>query len=195
MPEWAARQAVGRVAVIHPHSRPRIAPWGDQAVVAFGRGEKLFCCFFDGKKWGEPVPTGIAGEASSLCHFEGKTVYLAATDGEIYRLEGRKWTKDSPPGGVGKGRLDYPGCRKTRLSAAGKVLVAIWTDGKKLFTSSKPGGRAGGWSAPREIFNEERGVHHLGVPVRSVENFVPLVWSIRGKNTGARFLRVPVKQP
>ncbi|MHC4916895.1 MAG: beta propeller repeat protein, partial [Planctomycetota bacterium] len=195
MPGWAPRQAVGRVADIHPHSRPQIAPWGEHAVVVFGKGGKLYCSFFTGEKWDAAVATGITGEASSLCHFEGETVYLAATDGEVYRLEALKWVKDSPPGGVGKGRLGYPGCRKTRLSAAGKVLVAAWTDGKKLFTSARPGDGTGGWSKPREIFNEERGVHHLGVPVRSVENFVPLVWSISGKNAGARFVRIPVKQP
>jgi hypothetical protein len=195
MPEWAPRQAVGRVADISAHSRPLVAPWGDEVLAVFGSGGKLHCSFFDGKKWGPPAAAGISGEAASLCHFEGKTVYLAATDGEVYRLEDTRWIKDSPPGGVGKGKLDYPGCRPTRLSAAGKVLVAVWTDGKKLFTSSKPGGGRGGWSNPREMFDEERGVHHIGAPTRSVENFVPFVWSIRGKSAGARFLRVPVKQP
>ncbi|MFH0982062.1 MAG: hypothetical protein V2A79_11030 [Planctomycetota bacterium] len=41
--------------------------------------------------------------------------------------------------------------------------------------------------------NEERGVHHIGAPVRSVENFVPFVRSIT--KGGARFVRVPVQQP
>jgi hypothetical protein len=191
MPDWVPGGAIGRVATIHPHSRPLIGAWGDHALVVFGRGGQLFCSFFNGGKWGAPVATGIKGEAASLCHLEGKRVYMAATDGQVYRLEGAKWVKDSPPGGVGKGRLDYPGCRRTRLSAAGKTLVAVWTDGKKLLTSQKP--RDGKWSTPREIFNEERGVHHIGAPVRSVENFVPFVWSIRGKNSGARFVRIPVK--
>ncbi len=190
-PKWAPRQAQGKVGPMNAHSRPGIAPWGDQVMCAFSRGSRLVCSFFDGTRWSEPVEAGLKGYAASLVHFEGKTVYMAVTDGEIYRLEGKKWVKDSPPGGVGKGKLPYPGCGRTRLSVAGKVLVAVWTDGKKIFTSQKPKG--GSWSKPNMIFNEERGVHHIGAPVRSVENFVPFVWSIR--KASARFVRIPVKQP
>jgi hypothetical protein len=82
---------------------------------------------------------------------------------------------------------------KTVVKLDNVRLAAIWTDGKKLFTSQKPAG--GAWSKPREIFNEERGVHHIGAPARSAENFVPFVWSIRGKNSGARFVRIPVNPP
>jgi len=191
MPDWAPEQALGLIAPMHPHSRPEIAPWGDHVMVAFGQNYRISCSFFDGVRWGAALPTRIKGFPASLAHFDGKTVYLATNAGKVYRLDGGKWVEDPPPGGVGTGRLPYPGCSKTRLSVAGNVLVAIWTDGKRLFTSQKPAG--GDWSKPKEIFNEERGVHHIGAPARSVENFVPFVWSIR--KAGARFVRIPVTQP
>ncbi|MFH0982175.1 MAG: carbohydrate binding domain-containing protein [Planctomycetota bacterium] len=191
MPDWAREQATGRVGRGVPHAQPWMAPWGEQVVCAFVQGERLVCAFFDGTKWGAPQPTGQKTAPACMVHFDGKTVYLAGTDGKVYRLDGDKWVEDSPPGGVGKGTLPYPGCTRTRLSVAGKVLVACWTDGKKLFTSQKPTG--GTWSEPREISNEEKGVHHIGAPARSVDNFVPFVWSIT--KGGARFVRIPVKQP
>jgi hypothetical protein len=193
MPAWAPKHGTGRIGRMNAHSRPAIAPWGDHVMVVFMEGSHLVCSFFDGEKWSEPAKTGLKGYAAALAHFERKTMYMAATNGKVYRLEGTKWVEDSPPGGVGKGKLGYPGCSKTRLSAAGKVMVAVWTDGKKLFTSQKPA--AGNWSKPKEIFNEERGVHHIGVPARSVENFVPFVWTIKGAVGGARFVRIPVTQP
>ncbi len=202
MPAWVPAQALGLVAPMYyqlPMPRPEIAAWGDQAMIAIpAAGKRTVCSFFDGEKWGKPVPTGFKGGCASLTHLEGKVVYMATIEGEVYRLEGAKWIKDTPPGGVGTGRLPYPalrGCSKTRLSAAGKVMVCTWVSagGRELFVSQKPKG--GDWSKPRKIFNEERGVQWIGAPVRSAENFVPLVWTIRGKRSGARFLRIPVEQP
>ncbi|MFH1024441.1 MAG: hypothetical protein V1809_13760 [Planctomycetota bacterium] len=194
MPDWTQAQAFGNLGSVtnaDRHMHMQIAPWGDQVVCAYVSKGKLVCAFFDGTKWSEPKPAGISGQPSSMAHFEGKVVYMATSEGKVYRLDGENWVDDSPPGGVGKGTLPFPGCDPTRLSVAGNVLVACWTDGKKLFTSQKPKG--GEWSPPREIFNEERGVHHIGAPARSVDNFVPFVWAIT--KAGARFVRIPVKQP
>jgi len=199
MPGWAPSHAGGRFALMDAHPPLEIAAWGDQVVCAFAQRNRLVCAFFDGTKWGAPEPAGVPGYAAAMAHFEGRTVYLATTKGKVYRLDGKTWVEDSPAGGVGQGRLPYPGGSPTRLSVAGKVLVAIWTDGKRLVTSQKP--RGGRWSRPREIFNEAVGVHWLGAPVRSVPNFVPLVWSVartESRKPGggpARFVRIPVTQP
>jgi hypothetical protein len=191
MPDWAPKQALGRIASMNAHSRPAITGWGQQVICVFAQGSRLVCSFFDGTRWSQPVNTGLKGYAVSIVRLKGKSVYIATTTGDVYRLEGQKWVKDSPAGGVGKGHLPYPGCGKTRLSVAGEVLVAVWTDGKKLFTSQKP--KDGNWSKPKTIFTEERGVHHIGMPERSVKNFVPLVWSIT--KASARFMRIPVQGP
>jgi hypothetical protein len=196
MPEWAAGAALGNVGSLthsNRHSHMQIVPWGRNVLCAYVTGGKMVFATFDGTRWSQPRAAGVEGEPSAAAHLEDRTVYLATSAGKVYRLEDGKWTEDSPPGGVGQGRLSYPGCDRTRLSVAGSVLVALWTDGRKLFVSQKPKG--GAWSKAREIFDEERGVHHIGAPVRSVENFVPFVWSIRGKTAGARFVRVPVKGP
>ncbi len=191
MPDWVAAGAMGNIGTIshdNRHSHMQIAPWGRNVICAFMTGGKMVTATFDGTKWSAPRPAGIPGEPASMVQLADRTVYLATSAGKLFRLEGGKWTEDSPPGGVGQGRLPYPGCDRTRLSVAGDVLVAIWSDGKKLFTSQKPKG--GAWSKTHEIFNEERGVHHIAAPARSVENFVPFVWSIT--KASARFVRIPV---
>jgi hypothetical protein len=155
------------------------------------RNNKLTCCFFDGTRWGEPEPAGVAGAPLAMAHLEGGTVYLATSAGKVFRLEGRKWLEDGPDGIPADARLPYPGGSPVRLSAAGRAIVAIWTDGHKLSVSQKPAG--GAWSRPREIFDEQQGVHWIGAPARSVDNFVPLVWSV--VKGGARFVRIPVDAP
>lgn len=194
MPDWTAEQAMGNIGRLSHdcrHSHMQLAPWGEHVICAFMDKRKIVTSAFDGKRWSTPQPADIPGEPASMVSFEGERVYLATSAGKVFRLEEEKWLEDSPPEGVGQKRLPFPGCDRTRLSVAGKVLVAVWTDGKKLFTNQKPQG--GSWSKTREIFNEERGVHHIGAPVRSVENFVPFVWSIT--KGGARFVRIPVTQP
>jgi hypothetical protein len=191
----AARTAGGKVAPIDPHPPLEVAAWGGHVLCAFVQGDKLVCSFFDGTKWSRPEPAGVPGYPSAAAHLGGRTVYLATTAGRVYRLADGKWVEDMPPGGVGKGRLGYPGGTKTRLSAAGDVIVATWTDGTKIFTAHKRAGRH--WSKPREVFEERQGVHWIGAPVRSVANFVPLVWSVARKkgsdsDAPARFVRIPV---
>jgi len=190
-PSWVLTQALGNIGKVthdNRHSHMQIAPWGNHVACMYMSGGKAMISFFNGEKWSPPRPAGVEGEPASMVHVKGRTLYLATSAGKIYRLDGKEWVEDTPPGGVGRGRLPFPGCDSTRLSVAGNVIVALWTDGKKLFVSQKP--VEGSWSSPRVIYTESHGVHHIGAPARSVENFVPFVWSAR--KGGGRFVKIPV---
>ena len=196
MESWVPEQALGQVGPISGGSRHghlAIAGWGEQVVCAYMHKEKLVCSFFDGTKWSKPKPAGVEGEPASMVHYKGETVFLATSAAKVYRLEGTKWVEDTPPGGTGKGRFKYPGGDKTKLSVAGKKLVAAWSNDRKISCSIRSDNT--GWREPREIFSEQKDIHWMGMPVKSVDNFVPLVWTTGTyKQPGiARFVRIPVK--